>query len=70
MKVLAIRKPDASKSAKVVEANQKAVDALPLNSGTWRVEGYICAVGCARNHSLSSGVSREISLRKPWASFP
>src|SRR5579864_1729362 len=28
-----------NRPAKVVEANQKAVDALPFNSGTWSVEG-------------------------------
>ena len=39
MKVLAIRKPEAAAPTKVVEANQKAVDALPLNSGTCRVYG-------------------------------
>ena len=39
MKVLAIRKPETVTPPKVVEANQKAVDALTLNSGTWRVDG-------------------------------
>ncbi len=38
MKVLAIRKSETPAS-KVVDANQKAIDALPLNSGTWRVDG-------------------------------
>jgi integrase len=39
MAVVAIRKAKAAKVAtKVVEANQKALDALPLNSGMWRVE--------------------------------
>ncbi len=39
MKVLAIRKTEKPAPSKVVDANQKAIDALPLNSGTWRVEG-------------------------------
>jgi integrase len=40
MTVVPIRKPveDAARS-KVVPGNQKAIDALPFNSGTWRVEG-------------------------------
>jgi len=39
MKVQAIREGANPARAKAVEANQKAIDALPLNSGTWRVEG-------------------------------
>jgi hypothetical protein len=39
-KILAIRtKTETATKGKVVAANQKAIDALPLNSGTWRVEG-------------------------------
>jgi integrase len=37
--VVAIRKASAAVPGKVVESNQKAVDALPFDSGTWRVEG-------------------------------
>jgi integrase len=40
MAVVPIRKTDESAApSKVVEANQKAIDALPLNSGAWKVEG-------------------------------
>jgi hypothetical protein len=40
MTVVAIRKaPDDTEPGKMVEANQKAVDALPFDSGTWRVQG-------------------------------
>jgi integrase len=34
-----IRKPEPKQETKLVASNQKAIDALPLNSGTWRVEG-------------------------------
>ena len=39
MSVIAIRKATDAESGKVVESNQKAIDALPFDSGTWRVEG-------------------------------
>jgi integrase len=40
MTVLPIRKgPDEAGAAKVVPANQKAIDTLPFASGMWRVEG-------------------------------
>ena len=39
MPVTAIRKATAAESSKTVAANQKAIDALPFDSGTWRVEG-------------------------------
>ena len=39
MAVVAIRKAANAVPGKVVECNQKAVDALPFNSGMWRVEG-------------------------------
>jgi integrase len=34
-----IRKPEPKEKTKLVAPNQKAIDALPLNSGTWRVDG-------------------------------
>ena len=34
-----IRKPATKPATKLVESNQKAIDALPLNSGTWKVRG-------------------------------
>src|ERR1051325_6785184 len=39
MAVVPIRKADPNGETKLVQANQKAIDALPLNSGMWRVEG-------------------------------
>lgn len=39
MKVVAIRKAKPEGDTKLVAANQKAIDALPPNSGMWRVEG-------------------------------
>src|ERR1017187_7138521 len=39
MPVTAIRKTTAAEASKMVAANQKAIDALPFDSGTWRVEG-------------------------------
>ncbi|MEO5923813.1 MAG: tyrosine-type recombinase/integrase [Bryobacteraceae bacterium] len=40
MKVVSIRqKPEATRSLKVVAANQKSIDALPFDSGAWNVEG-------------------------------
>jgi integrase len=39
MPIVAIRKDTDAESGKVVEANQKAIDALAFDSGTWRVEG-------------------------------
>jgi integrase len=39
MKALVIRKTESPAQSKVVSPNQKAIDALPLNSGTWRIEG-------------------------------
>lgn len=39
MAIIPIRKELNADSGKVLEANQKAVDALPFDSGTWRVEG-------------------------------
>jgi integrase len=37
--MVAISKATDAESSKVVDANQKAIDALPFDSGTWRVEG-------------------------------
>lgn len=39
MAVVAIRKAEKKAQTKLVAANQKALDALPFNSGSWRVEG-------------------------------
>jgi integrase len=39
MSIPVIRKAPAAESSKTVAANQKSIDALPANSGTWRVAG-------------------------------
>src|ERR1035441_5406303 len=39
MPIVPIRKTTDDDSSKMVESNQKAIDALPFDSGTWRVEG-------------------------------
>jgi hypothetical protein len=39
MAVFAPSEPKSKKATKLVDANQKAVDALPLNSGMWRIKG-------------------------------
>jgi integrase len=39
MPIVAIRETTAAEPSKTVAANQKAIDALPFDSGTWRVEG-------------------------------
>ena len=39
MKVQAIRKGESPTQSKAVAANQKSVDQLAMNSGTWRIEG-------------------------------
>ena len=39
MPLTAIRKAPDAESGKMVAANQKAIDLLPLDSGTWRVAG-------------------------------
>ena len=39
MPVTVIRKSTDAEPSKAVACNQKAIDALPLDSGTWRVEG-------------------------------
>ncbi len=60
MKVHGIRKPDTSAPVKVVEANQKAVDALPLNSGTWRVNGVPGLYLRCRARSKSFFIQRRV----------
>src|ERR1035438_1048104 len=37
--IVAIRKATDAEPSKTVAANEKAIDALPFDSGTWRVEG-------------------------------
>jgi len=40
MSIVSIRPGAAPKPRKIVEATQKAIDALPLNSGEWRIGGF------------------------------
>jgi hypothetical protein len=63
-KIVAIRKQeDAPTESKMVEANQKAVDALPLNSGTWRVDGVPGLYLRCRAQSKSSSSSDACKAR-------
>jgi len=57
MKVQAIRKSEGQK--KSLKPNQKSVDAIPLNSGTWRVEGIPGLFLRARAQSKSFLVQRR-----------
>ena len=52
-KVVAIRKPALEPEPKTVSASQQAVDSLPLDSGTWRVEGVPGLYVRARKQSKS-----------------
>lgn len=56
----ALPTPDAGTQSKVVEANQKAVDALPLDSGTWRVEGVPGLYVRCRKQSKSFMLQRRV----------
>jgi len=60
-KIVAIRKPaDAPPESKSVEPNQKAVDSLPLNSGTWRVDGVPGLYLRCRAQSKSFFIQRRV----------
>jgi integrase len=56
-----IRKVDGSKKTRIVDANQKSVDALPLNSGTWRVAGIPGLYLRCRATSKSFFVHRRVN---------
>lgn len=59
--VVAIRPASTDSSeSKTVAGNQKAIDALPLNSGTWRVEGVPGLYVRARAQSRSYMVLRRV----------
>jgi hypothetical protein len=60
MKVIAIRKTENAAPGKVVEANQKAIDALPLNSGTWRVDGVPGLYVRSRARAKSFFIQRRV----------
>jgi integrase len=61
MSVVPIRKTAATAKTKVVEATQKSVDALPLNSGTWRVDGIPGLYLRCRAQSKSFFLQRRVS---------
>ena len=50
----------ASEPTKTVAANQKAVDELPLNSGTWRIDGVPGLYVRARAESKSFFLQRRV----------
>jgi integrase len=60
MAVVAIRKPQSGPLTKLVEGNQKSIDALPLNSGMWRVRGIPGLYVRARVTSKSFMLQRRI----------
>lgn len=65
MTVVAIRKrvetpAKAGASTKAVPANQKAIDALPFDSGTWRVEGVTGLFVRCRAHTKSFYIQRRV----------
>jgi integrase len=66
MNVVTIREPvalevaDEAPKAKVVAANQKAIDKLPLNSGTWRIEGIAGLFVRCRAQSKSFYIQRRV----------
>jgi integrase len=60
MPVLPIRKPATETESKAVAANQKAIDALPLDSGTWRVAGVPGLYLRCRAKSRSFFIQRRV----------
>lgn len=68
MPVITIRKPasEPGKARKIVPSNQKAVDALPFNSGYWNVEGIPGLFVRCRAKSKSFELHRRVqnNLRK------
>lgn len=63
MTVVAIRKAVKPDEGKIVEANQKAVDALPFDSGTWRVEGVPGLYLRCRSKAKSFFIQRRVNGR-------
>lgn len=68
MTVVPIRKQqpqeEAAPKTKIVPATQKAVDALPLDSGTWRIQGvpglYIRCRSTSKSYFVQRRVDREL----------
>lgn len=63
MSVVPIRKRSATPATKTVAANQKAVDELPFNCGSWRVEGVPGLYVRCRARVKSFRVERRIRGR-------
>jgi integrase len=62
MTVLQIRKaPHEAGAAKVVQGNQKAIDALPFSSGMWRVEGIPGLYVRCRTQTKSFRLERRVA---------
>ena len=55
-----IRKPASEPKTKVIDGNQKAIDVLPLNSGTWKIKGIPGLYVRARATSKSFMLQRRI----------
>lgn len=62
-KVIAMPGPKTSGPAKTVRPAQAAIDALPYNSGTWRVEGSMGLYVRRRAQSKSYFVQRKVAGR-------
>lgn len=62
MSVIPIRKAETA-ATKIVAANQKAIDELPLDSGTWRVEGIPGLYVRCRARSRSFFLQRRVRGR-------
>src|ERR1039458_1470794 len=60
MDVVPIRKAKSEPAIKLVEATQKSIDALPLNSGMWKVKGFPGLYVRARARSKSFMLQRRI----------
>jgi integrase len=62
-KLLAIRETAGRTATKTVAANQKAIDALPLNSGNWRIAGVPGLYVRCRAQSKSYWLQRRVRGR-------
>lgn len=64
MAVVPIRKSASKPETKIVEANQKSIDALALNSGTWKVQGipglYVRARATSKSFMLQRRIDRDL----------
>jgi len=63
MTVVTIRKAAPEPKGKTVPANQKTIDSLPLDSGTWRIEGIPGLYLRCRKQSKSFFIHRRVGGR-------